>query len=159
MRTRRVAGLAAAVTAVALAALIFAITREGKPPPIEAAPAPAPKPQGESRLYCEFYNFAGRTPKVGFYFAKPAGEGAAYGQLVQREADGSQTLFDERPIWTYDRSGEAPTLRSPDGAIQINLYGDGGANGRQPDAGGWFEAGLRSIQYLNLDGQCRRTES
>ncbi len=159
MRTRRVAGLAAAVTAVALAALIFAITREGKPPPIEAAAAPAPKPQGESRLYCEFYNFAGRTPKVGFYFAKPAGEEAAYGQLFQREADGSQTLFDERPIWTYDRSGEAPTLRSPDGAIQINLYGDGGANGRQPDAGGWFEAGLRSIQYLNLDGQCRRTES
>ncbi|GJE79961.1 hypothetical protein [Methylorubrum thiocyanatum] len=159
MRTRRVAGLAAAMTAVALAALIFAITREGKPPPVEAAAAPAPKPQGESRLYCEFYNFAGRTPKVGFYFAKPAGEGAAYGQLFQREADGSQTLFDERPIWTYDRSGEAPTLRSPDGAIQINLYGDGGANGRQPDAGGWFEAGLRSIQYLNLDGQCRRTES
>ncbi|WP_438346279.1 hypothetical protein [Methylorubrum populi] len=159
MRTRRIAGLAAAVTAMALSALIFAITREGKPPPIEAATAPAPKPQGESRLYCEFYNFAGRTPKVGFYFAKPAGEGAAYGQLFQREADGSQTLFDERPIWTYDRSGEVPTLRAPDGAIQINLYGDGGANGHQPDAGGWFEAGLRSIQYLNLDGQCRRTES
>jgi hypothetical protein len=49
-------------------------------------------------------------------------------------------------------------LRRP-ASIQINLYGDGGANGRQPDTGGWFEAGLRSIQYLNLDGQCRRTES
>lgn len=158
MRTRTVAGLGAGLTAIVLGSLIFAITREVPPPPIESA-APAPRTSGETRLYCEFYNFAGRTPKVGFYFAGPPGDGTAYGQLFQREADGSQTLFDERPTWTYDRGGEAPTLRSPDGAIQINLYGDGGANGRQPDAGGWFEAGLRSIQYLNLDGQCRRTES
>ncbi|CAO4169311.1 hypothetical protein [Methylorubrum aminovorans] len=159
MRTRTIAGLGAGLTAIALGSLIFAITREVPPPPIEPVAAPAPKARGETRLYCEFYNFAGRTPKVGFYFASPAGDGTAYGQLFQREADGSQTLFDERPTWTYDRSGEAPTLQSPDGAIRINLYGDGGANGRQPDAGGWFEAGLRSIQYLNLDGQCRRTES
>ena len=159
MRTRTVAGLGAGLTAIARGSLIFAITHEVPPPPIESAAAPAPRPRGETRLYCEFYNFAGRTPKVGFYFASPAGGGTAYGQLFQREADGSQTLFDERPTWTYARDGEAPTLRSPDGAIQINLYGDGGANGRQPDAGGWFEAGLRSIQYLNLDGQCRRTES
>ncbi|MGE7152679.1 hypothetical protein ACQKJ1_02935 [Methylorubrum rhodesianum] len=159
MRTRTVAGLGAGLTAIVLGSLIFAITRDVPPPPIEPAAAAAPKPRGETRLYCEFYDFTGRTPKVGFYFAGSAGGGTAYGQLFQREADGSQTLFDERPTWTYDRSGEAPTLRSPDGATQINLYGDGGANGRQPDAGGWFEAGLRSIQYLNLDGQCRRTES
>lgn len=151
------AGLGAALTAVALAALIVSITRDVAPPPIEAA-APAPKPRGETRLYCEFYDVAGRTPKVGFYFASPAG-GSPYGQLFQREADGSQTLFDERPIWTYDRSDAAPVLRSPDGTTQIKLDGDGGANGRQPDAGGWFEAGLRSIRYLNLGGRCRRTES
>ncbi len=159
MRTRMVAGLAAGLTAITLGSLLFAITREVPPPPITPVAAPAQKPSGETRLYCEFYDFAGRTPRVGFYFAGPKDGSTTYGQLFQREADGSQTLFDARPAWTYDRSGEAPTLRSPDGAIQINLYGDGGANGRQPDAGGWFEAGLRSIQYLNLDGQCRRTES
>ena len=128
-------------------------------PPIRSAAPPAPKPAGETRLYCEFYNFVGRSPKVGFYFAGPTAGATEYGQLFQKEADGTQTVFDKRPAWTYDRSGEAPTLRSPDGAIQINLYGDHGANGRQPDSGGWFEAGLRSVQYLNLDGQCRRTDS
>ena len=158
MRTRTLAGLGAALTAVALVSLIVAITRDEAVPPIRSA-APAPRPPGESRLYCEFYNFAGRTPRVGFYFAGPREGGGTYGQLFQREADGTQTLFEQRPAWNYDRGGEAPTLRSPDGAIQINLYGDAGANGRQPDAGGWFEAGLRSVQYLNLDGQCRRTES
>ncbi|HJE25433.1 MAG TPA: hypothetical protein K8W01_17400 [Methylorubrum populi] len=159
MKTRIIAGIGAGLTALALAGLIATITREAPPPPIRSAAPPAPKPAGETRLYCEFYNFVGRSPKVGFYFAGPTAGATEYGQLFQKEADGTQTVFDKRPAWTYDRSGEAPTLRSPDGAIQINLYGDHGANGRQPDSGGWFEAGLRSVQYLNLDGQCRRTDS
>lgn len=108
-------------------------------------------------LYCEFYNFAALTPKVGFFFAV-AGKAAApaFEQVFQREIDGSQTDFlgdgDPRPAWAFDGSEDPATLRSPDGAIQINLYGYGPAGGTT-----WFEAGLRSVQYLNLGGKCRRS--
>ncbi|GJE25855.1 hypothetical protein [Methylobacterium organophilum] len=153
MRTRWLAGLGAAATALGLAAFIAGLRPEAPVPPPEAEALPPPKPSGERRLYCEFYNFVGRSPKVGFYFAAPDPEATDYAQIFQREADGAQTIFDTRPIWTYQRSEETPTLRSPDGAIQINLYGDA----RTRAGGDWFEAGLRSVQYLNLDGQCRRT--
>jgi len=108
-------------------------------------------------LYCEFYNFVGRTPKVGFHFALPAAGRADYAQIFQREIDGAQTDFggdgQPRPAWAFDGSDSSATLHSPDGAIQINLYG------YDADKAGpaWIEAGLRSIQYLNLDGRCRRS--
>ncbi|MFG5119856.1 hypothetical protein [Methylorubrum sp. POS3] len=158
MRTRIVAGLGAGLTAVALTAFLASISRDPAPPPRPAPAAEAPKAAAEARLYCEFYNFASRHPKVGFYFTAPTG-GSEYAQIFQQEADGAQTIFEPRPAWTYDRDGEEPTLNSPDGAIRINLYGDAKNATRPASAasGGWFEAGLRSIQYLNLEGQCRRT--
>lgn len=157
MRTRLVAGIGAGLAAAALAALL-ATWDEAPPPSRAAAPAPTPRNPAEPRLYCEFYNFASRTPRVGFYFTAPAG-GTDYAQIFQREADGAQTIFEPRPTWSYDRTGEEPRLSSPDGAIRINLYGDapGAARPASAASGGWFEAGLRSVQYLNLEGQCRRT--
>ena len=44
-------------------------------------------------------------------------------------------------------------LHSPDDATTINLY-DYDPNKRGVT---WFEAGLRSIQYKNLGGRCRRS--
>jgi len=157
MRTRVVAGIAAGLTAAALVAFLASIDREPVPPPRPASEAARPVAAADPRLYCEFYNFASRTPKVGFYFTAPA-EGD-YAQIFQKDADGEQTIFDPRPAWTYVRDGEQPTLTSPDGAITINLYGDA-RNATRPAtaaSGGWFEAGLRSVRYLNLEGQCRRT--
>ncbi|WP_232630218.1 hypothetical protein [Methylobacterium sp. Leaf118] len=158
MRTRVAAGIGAALTAAVLIGVLARYGGQQPPPPREAAPAPVPRSAVEPRLYCEFYNFASRTPRVGFYFTAPAG-GTDYAQIFQRETDGEQTIFDPRPTWSYDRAGEPPTLHSPDGAITINLYGDAKNATRPASAasGGWFEAGLRSVQYLNLEGQCRRT--
>lgn len=157
MRTRRVAGVGAGLTAAALVAFLASIDRNPVPPPRPAPEAARPVASADPRLYCEFYNFAGRTPKVGFYFDAPR-EGD-YAQIFQREADGEQTIFDPRPAWTHVRDGDPPTLTSPDGAITINLYGDAPPATRPASAasGGWFEAGLRSVRYLNLEGQCRRT--
>ncbi len=117
----------------------------------------APAAPRQPTLYCEFYNFVGRKPKVGFYFTiAHEGVSPAYEQVFQREGDGAQTDFGtdgaSRPEWAFDGSDSPATLRSPDQAIQINLYG------YKPVAGTtWFEAGLRSVQYLNLDGKCRRS--
>lgn len=150
----------AAVAVLAAGAVWLRLPRLGSPevvaePAVAAGTRPA-KPR-EPRLYCEFYNFAGRAVKVAFYFGI-ADEAASprYGQIFQREIDGTQTDFgadgQPRPAWAFDRSDEPATLRSPDEAIQINLYG------YKPVAGTtWFEAGLRSVQYLNLDGKCRRS--
>ncbi|GEP10746.1 hypothetical protein [Methylobacterium gnaphalii] len=47
----------------------------------------------------------------------------------------------------------AAVLHAPDDAVLINLYDDVlerlGSN--------WFEAGLRSLRYRNLGGQCRHS--
>ncbi len=75
MRTRVVAGIAAGLTAAALVAFLASIDREPVPPPRPASEAARPVAAADPRLYCEFYNFASRTPKVGFYFTAPA-EGA-----------------------------------------------------------------------------------
>lgn len=158
MRIRAIAGIAAGLTATALVAFLASIDREPVPPPRPAPEASQPVAAADPRLYCEFYNFASRTPKVGFYFTAPAG-GGDYAQIFQKDADGEQTIFDPRPAWTHVRDGDPPTLNSPDGAITINLYGDA-RNATRPAtaaSGGWFEAGLRSVRYLNLEGQCRRT--
>lgn len=157
MRTRRVAGIGAGLTAAGLAAFLASIDRDPAPPP-----RPAPEPSravasADPRLYCEFYSPGGHTPDVGFYFTAPA-EGD-YAQIFQREADGAQTIFDPRPAWRHQRGGAPPTLTSPDGTVTIDLSGDA-PNAVRPASiasGGWFEAGLRSPRSPNLEGQCRRT--
>ena len=120
-------------------------------------PRPAPGPSRKSpTLYCEFYNFVGRSPKVGFAFAiSDQNERPVFAQVSQFEMDGSRADFGEgvpRPIWAFDDAQVPATLTSPDGAIVINLY----AYDRTKSGGAWFEAGLRSVQYLNLDGKCRQ---
>jgi hypothetical protein len=149
-RTLAVSGAAAMVSA-ALAAFILR-GRAPEPTPVEVAAKPAPP-----MLYCEFYNFVGRAPKVGFTFAVAhKGEAPAFTQINQIEADGTRTTFGgdgtPPPRWTFE-TGSPPILVSPDDAIRIVLYGYEGAK----SSSAWFEAGLRSIQYLNLDGKCRRS--
>ncbi len=148
------AGLAALGLAAASLAVLNGNRGEGEPPQA-AAPAAGAAPRTPT-LYCQFYNFVGRSPKVGFTFAVTgSAERPVFAQINQLEMDGTRAEFGadgSRPVWTF-REAEAPaTLTSPDGAIGINLYGyDGPRTGTA-----WFEAGLRSVQYLNLDGQCRR---
>ena len=148
-RTLAVSG-AAALAATALAAFFLRGSEPAPGPVVVAAKPEVPT------LYCEFYNFAGRAPKVGFTFAVTrAGGASTFTQVNQIEVDGTRTAFgrDGAPSrdWTFE-VGDPPNLVSPDDAIRIVLYGYEGTK----SAGTWFEAGLRSIQYLNLDGKCRR---
>ncbi|NEU12310.1 hypothetical protein G3T14_09205 [Methylobacterium sp. BTF04] len=109
----------------------------------------------DSTLYCEFYDFVGRRPKVGFTFVMmPGAVAPVFTQANQIERDGTRTEFGAeapRPAWVFEASDSPATLTAPDGAITINIYAYDPA---RRDAT-WFEAGLRSVQYLNLDGKCR----
>ena len=150
-RTLAVSGAVALAATVATAVLL----RYPDPEPAPVAISVAAKPAMPT-LYCEFYNFVGRAPKVGFTFAiARTGEAQSFTQVNQIEADGTRTVFGgdgtQSPDWTF-AAEEPPSLVSPDEAIRIVLYGYDGAK----PVGTWFEAGLRSIQYLNLDGKCRR---
>ncbi len=122
------------------------------------AGAPAVRPQPAAAfptLYCEFYNFVGRTPKVGFTFTmRPEASAPVFEQVDQIEADGTRTAFGaEAPVWGFAGSESPAVLTAPDGAIRINLYAyDAARRGTT-----WFEAGLRSVHYLNLDGTCRQS--
>ena len=149
-RTLAVSG-AAALAAFGFAALLLRGLDHPQPAPGVVATTSA-----MPTLYCEFYNFVGRAPKVGFTFSTSrANEAPAFAQVNQIEADGTRTAFDadSEPSrnWTFE-AGDPPNLVSPADAIRILLYGYEGTT----SAGTWFEAGLRSIQYLNLDGKCRR---
>jgi len=151
MKRTLVVSAALGLSAAVLAALVL------RRPEPEPAPVPAVVKPAAPSLYCEFYNFVGRSPKVGFTFALPGpGAGSVVRQLNQIESDGTRATFASEggavPLWTFD-AGAPPTLVSPDEAIRIVLYGYEGTK----SANAWFEAGLRSIQYLNLDGQCRRS--
>ncbi|MHC2086346.1 hypothetical protein [Methylobacterium sp. CM6244] len=150
------AGLAV-VGSVVLALFVLGEGREPPAPSVAEVLRPAPGPSRKSpTLYCEFYNFVGRSPKVGFAFAiSDQDERPVFAQVSQFEMDGSRADFGEgvpRPIWAFDDAQVPATLTSPDGAIVINLY----AYDRTKSGGAWFEAGLRSVQYLNLDGKCRQ---
>lgn len=113
-------------------------------------------PDRTPTLYCEFNNFADRTPLVGFHFRREGDRQVpTYTLIDRRDVDGSRIAaggsgLSARP-WTFERSGGSASLTSPDDDTAINLYGD------DPDGPGtgWFEAGLRSIRYRNLGGRCR----
>ncbi len=119
--------------------------------PSAAAQGGAPK-SGAPTLYCEFTNFADRTPLVGFYFrVEPAG----YALVFRREQDGAQEDFvpESAPRWSLDRAADPAVLGAPDDETRINLYAyDPGRPGQV-----WFEAGLRSVRYRNLGGRCRHS--
>ncbi|MCJ2036699.1 hypothetical protein [Methylobacterium sp. J-068] len=138
---------------------VFAVPRFRSTQEPAAATNP---PVGGPVLYCEFYNFVGRAPKVGFTFGMVSGGRGAgnaapvFTQTDQIEADGTRAGFADAgvaPVWSFTALEDPAVLTSPDGAIRINLYGyDPARRGAT-----WFEAGLRSVQYLNLDGKCRQS--
>lgn len=159
---RRSLAAAAAITCVAAGIVAFAGTgrfSSTRPPAAlsndtvgHAAP---PKPA----LYCEFYNLMHSATVVSFYFTVDMTERAAPGvrELFVVEPDGTKTDFADHdetspPRWAYQPAEEAPTITSPDAATKIVLYGF------KPTQGGtfWFEAGLRSNDYRNLEGKCRQ---
>ncbi len=119
--------------------------------PIAGAQRATPK-GGAPTLYCEFTNFADRTPLVGFYFrVEPAG----YALVFRRDQDGAQEDFglESAPRWSLDRAADPAVLGAPDDETRINLYAyDPGRPGQV-----WFEAGLRSVRYRNLGGRCRHS--
>lgn len=110
------------------------------------------------KLYCEFTNFADRSPLVGFYFEIDESQAPpSYALVFQREQDGTQLDFDgvgtPRPKWVFDASQSPAIISAPDDETTINVYDDDPA---KPGLN-WFEAGLRSIRYRNLGGKCRRS--
>ena len=152
--TPRTLVLAALAATGSVAVALALLGGGGVPPATPVADAPRPSPRSPT-LYCEFYNVVGRSPKVGFTFAiSDHDERPVFAQVSQFEMDGSRAEFgsDSRPTWAFDDAQVPATLTSPDGAIVINLY----AYDRTKSGGAWFEAGLRSVQYLNLDGKCRQ---
>lgn len=144
---------AVAILALAGAAALF---------PWPGAPAPQAPAQADAArarmptLYCEFNNFADRTPLVGFYFRRTGDHPSpSYALIYRREQDGSQRDAGEPDLsaapWRFEREPDAVTLTSPDDETAINLYGDEAARTGTV----WFEAGLRSIRFKNLGGRCR----
>jgi hypothetical protein len=151
-----------AALAVVVAATV-ALRPKGNGPDIrgggrEASTSEAPSKGAVPTLYCEFTNFADRTPLVGFYFTidgdppKPV-----YSQIFQREQDGTSDDFGgptaPRPQWSFNGEENPAVLHSPDDSMQINLY----AYEPKKPGSNWFEAGLRSVRYRNLGGKCRHS--
>lgn len=158
MTRRGIAGIALAGLIVLAGALLL----RGGGQPSEDGPAPRPasaQPRsGPPTLYCEFTNFADRTPLVGFYFSiEEERPSVVYAQIFQRERDGEQSDFGgpdaPRPEWTFDGSANPALLQAPGDDTQINLYD---YDTKKPGVN-WYEAGLRSIRYRNLGGKCRRS--
>ena len=117
------------------------------------------RPPAEPTVYCDFYNVMHNSTVVSFYFAFDLSDPATpkVRQLFVIEPDGTKTEFAADgdaapPHWSYRMIEEAPTITSPDAATNIVLYG------LKPTKSGtfWVEAGLRSNDYRNLDGQCRQ---
>ncbi|WP_288588790.1 hypothetical protein [uncultured Methylobacterium sp.] len=154
--------LASAILVAGLAGALFAQLRSSGDVPA-AGPDPAPGGSGTARertasLFCEFTNMADQAPRVGFYFrAVPERASPAFALVFRREQDGSQVDFGgpeaPSPLWMLDGSDSPAVLRSPEDDTRIILYGyEPGRTGTV-----WFEAGLRSIPYKNLGGQCRQS--
>lgn len=107
-------------------------------------------------LECVFYDFTRASVVVAFDFAVALAEGEAprFDQRSQSARDGTQAVFErDRPVWSYSHDEDgAPLITSPDSAIRIILYG------LKLDTGGvhFIEAGLRSNEFRNLQGQCRQ---
>ncbi|WP_026597348.1 hypothetical protein [Methylobacterium sp. 77] len=146
----------AGIAAIGSAAIALVVLNgRGETPATPVADTPRQSRKSPT-LYCEFYNVVGRSPKVGFTFAISDHDSRpVFAQANQFEMDGTRTEFGReapRPVWTFDDAQVPATLTSPDGAIVINLY----AYDRTKSGEAWFEAGLRSVQYLNLDGKCRQ---
>jgi hypothetical protein len=125
--------------------------------PPEEVTAKAPSPSAFSpSLYCEFYDISNTIVVVGFDFAValPKSAPPRFDESYEGTQDGSQTFeSNRRPSWSYahDEDGNQ-MITSPDGATRIMLHG------LKLNIGGVLidEAGLRSNDYRNLDGQCRQ---
>lgn len=128
--------------------------------PVSKSPPPAHQEAREKpipSLNCVFYDFTRVSIVVGFDFAATLSDGAPprFEERAKASRDGNQTIFEvgDRPIWAYAQDDDGhPTITSPDGATRIMLYG------LKLDAVGAFfiEAGLRSNEYRNLNGQCQQ---
>ena len=148
------AGIAAAVLSVIV--MVHSVRRLSSPPREVAASPQAPAKNLSPSLYCVFYDILHNGIVVGFDFAValPKGASPRFDEKAEGTRDGTQTTFDadQRPTWAYAYDDGTPTITSPDGATRILLYG------LKPEIGGvlFIEAGLRSNNYRNLDGQCRQ---
>jgi len=152
---RSLALLIAGVAVAALSITLWLGTRAPAPAPPETKSAEEVAPPS---LNCVFYDFTRASVVVAFDFAVTLADGKPprFAQRSISARDGTQTVFDagERPDWPYAPDEEGtPVITSPDGAIRIVLYG------LKIGTGGVFfiEAGLRSNEYRNLQGQCRQT--
>ncbi|MEW6438654.1 MAG: hypothetical protein AB1508_15960 [Pseudomonadota bacterium] len=155
--------LAGGITAAVLVIVIgvYSARQFSSTPPELAASAetPAKKPPASvftPSLYCEFYDYLHERVIVAFGFAVtlPKGAPPRFDEKYQGSRDGTQT-FDaaDRQAWPFAHDDDGtPMITSPDGATRIMLYG------LKPDAAGAQidEAGLRSNDFRNLDGQCRQ---
>lgn len=151
-RSLLLAALGIGVTAIAVAFFVYRPVSQTSPSgQQEAQKAPVPT------LNCAFYDFTRASIVVGFDFAADILKDGLprFEERARASRDGNQTIFDagDRPVWAYvpDDDGH-PSITSPDGATRIILYGL-----KLDTAGAFFvEAGLRSNEYRNLNGQCQQ---
>jgi len=153
----RLAGIAAILGLVLAAYLVWKrSTSEIAEAPIRAPPPKISASLVAPSLYCEFYDISNTIVVVGFDFvvAFPANASPRFSERYEGTQEGTRTFdSDHRPSWSYalDDDGNR-MITSPDGATRIMLYG------LKPNTGGTLavEAGLRSNDFRNLDGQCRQ---
>jgi hypothetical protein len=155
--------LAAGVAAVLAIIVIVPSTRRGSSPQLVQADRPQtiserkPSPLLVSpSLYCAFNDFGHERIVVAFAFTVALQKSAQprFEERYQGSNDGTRTFdIGHRPAWPFAHDDDGtPVITSPDGATRIVLYG------LKLDTGGVFliEAGLRSNDYRNLDGECQQ---
>ncbi len=162
-RTLTIGAAAAVGVAALLAACYWAIY--GASPRATEALVEAPKEP--PRIYCVLIRMTGE-PRLEFLFdisrtgTEPHFEQLGLVEIVGREKTVKQPPF---PPWRFDASSEPARLES-----EISVYDSSAAGSHtetitielydySPEKGkkGWIEAGLKSIHYQNLSGQCQQT--
>lgn len=127
------------------------------------------RPADQVQLDCIFYRFTIERPTFEFLFTVEGEPGKPrFKQLLVATINGSQRSVDMKeapyPEWRLDPAPEPKELTTT-----IDVY-DNSAKGQHSESvtiqlykydpaarsGGWIEAGMKSIHYQNLPGQCRQ---
>ncbi len=155
---------------VALAAALAALLGAGYWWLYASAPeqSVAEAPKGPPQLYCIFIQPMSRQPRVEFLFEiKPDGNRLSFDQLYVADINGVEKVVKRPPFpeWQFDPSADPARLHS-----EMSVFDNSAAGSHmqeitieiykyRPETTNreWIEAGLKSIFYRNISGQCQQT--
>jgi hypothetical protein len=165
MALRRVLTIVAVagVVAALLAGAYWALNASSPQPNEDRLVAAVAEPP---QLYCMIIRFTGE-PRLEFLFdIERAGSELQFEQLYLIEIVGSdKTKLPPLPEWRFDAGAEPARLES-----EIRVFDNSAAGSHtekitielydyHPEKAdkGWIEAGMKSIHYQNLSGQCQQS--